>query len=82
MITVNCGFYRLVRGRRCLNREHKNLQGVQLDLPWEGDHKAIRDALRSQLPKAEGWQLTGYCLIGGPGVQQQPVRLSGNEEMA
>ncbi len=69
MIVVNAGFMRSVRARRGhFRREWKNVQGVQLDLPWEGDHKPIRDALRA-LHGGEGWQLQGYCWIAGPELQ-------------
>jgi hypothetical protein len=75
VIVVNAGFMRSVRARRGrFTREWKNVQGVQLDLSWEGDHKPIRDALLA-LYGGEGWQLQGYCLIAGP-EHQVPVTVS------
>lgn len=63
MIVVNATFRRSKRGRRgWWGHEWKNVQGVQLDLAWEGDHKLICDALRA-LPDFQGYELRSYSLV-------------------
>ena len=59
MITVNYGLNLRLKGKR-KKRQHKNCQGVQLDLK-ETQHKKIRAAIRAKHP---GWILEGYVIVG------------------
>lgn len=75
-ITVNAGFSRRERRRRGhFQTFWKNLQGVQIEADWNGDHAPIRAALRAQMPAKEGWVLEGYCLIE-PGPEPKPVKVT------
>ena len=58
MITVNYGLSLRLKGTR-KKRQHKNCQGLELDLK-ETQHKKIRNAIRAKHP---GWILEGYAIV-------------------
>ena len=58
MITVNYGLSLRVKGPR-KKRQHKNCQGLELDLKAT-QHKKIRNAIRK---KHVGWILEGYVIV-------------------
>jgi len=58
MITINYGLSLRLKGTR-KKRQHKNCQGLQLDLR-ETQHKKIRAAIRAKHP---GWMLEGFVIV-------------------
>jgi hypothetical protein len=60
MITVNYNLSLRLKGRNKKKSQHKNCQGLRLDLR-ENQHKKIRDAIRAKHPS--GWILEDYAIV-------------------